>query len=61
MGLIAKLVLTSDDGDFTVISTDSKWTSGTRALQTSELYDGEVCDLQLYPEGWLTTKFDDSI
>lgn len=61
MGLIAKLVLTGDDGDVTVISTDSKWTSGTGALQTSELYDGEVCDLRLDPEGWLTVEFDDSM
>ncbi|PVH72290.1 glycoside hydrolase family 78 protein [Cadophora sp. DSE1049] len=60
VGLIAKLVLTSDDGDVTVISTDSEWTSGTGAIQTSELYDGEVCDLQLEPEGWLTAEFDDS-
>ncbi|PVH72062.1 glycoside hydrolase family 78 protein [Cadophora sp. DSE1049] len=60
MGLIAKLVLTGANGDVTVISTDSEWRSGTGAIQTSEIYDGEVCDLQLEPDGWLTIQCDDS-
>lgn len=59
MGLIAKLVLTGTDGDVTVIGTDSDWVSSTGALLTSELYDGETCDLRLEPSGWLNAYFDD--
>lgn len=60
IGLIAKLVLSLPDGTETVINTDSQWKSSTGALVTSELYDGEVCDLSLEQKGWQDAEFDDS-
>lgn len=61
MGLIAKLFLTSIDDYVTVVGTDSEWTSSTGARLTSEIYNGEVCDLGLEPKGWLTPEYDDSL
>ena len=62
IGLVAQLHIQTSDGQETVINSDSEWTSSTGSLITSELYDGEVCDLNLGQKGWQTQGqgFDDS-
>jgi alpha-L-rhamnosidase len=71
LGLVAKVVVeyasSSSGGDGsaagrsrTVICTDSEWKVSTGSLITSEIYDGEVCDLNREPKGWQRSGFDDS-
>ncbi|XMA16514.1 hypothetical protein WAI453_009305 [Rhynchosporium graminicola] len=61
IGLIAQLKIQTTDGQVIVINSDSEWKSSTGSLITSELYDGEVCDLKLEQKGWQTQGqgFDD--
>lgn len=63
MGLVAKVIIESASPNTkTVITTDGNWKSSTGSLITSEIYDGEVCDLSLEPKGWFYPGFsrDDS-
>lgn len=57
MGLMAKMIIETPSGATTVITTDSDWKSSTGSLITSEIYDGEICDLSLEPRGWLSPGF----
>ncbi|KAJ0423807.1 bacterial alpha-L-rhamnosidase-domain-containing protein [Aspergillus carlsbadensis] len=49
------------DGAFTGICTDDEWKVSTGSLVTSEIYDGEVCDLNREPKGWQRRGFYDSV
>lgn len=59
MGLVAMLVVEAMDGTRTVINTDKGWKCDTGSIITSEIYDGEVCDLSKEPVGWHGIDFDD--
>lgn len=59
IGIAAMLVVEAGDSRV-VIQTDGSWKSGSGSIITSELYDGEVCDLSLEPHGWLQSDFDDT-
>ncbi|MDR6907158.1 alpha-L-rhamnosidase [Agromyces sp. 3263] len=56
--LWAELVLEYPDRVETVV-TDAAFRSSTGAIRSSSLYDGEVVDARLEPEGWSDTGFDD--
>ncbi|KAL3496920.1 bacterial alpha-L-rhamnosidase-domain-containing protein [Aspergillus germanicus] len=67
LGLVAKVAVEYEDSSSeqggiprTVICTDAKWKVSTASLVTSEIYDGEVCDLNREPKGWQQRGFDDS-
>ncbi|KAH6970587.1 alpha-L-rhamnosidase [Ilyonectria sp. MPI-CAGE-AT-0026] len=60
IGLAAILIIETADGTKTVINSDEEWKSSTGSIVTSEIYDGEVCDLSLDPRGWQTPGFDDA-
>lgn len=60
IGLVAKLVITSIDRTQMVLNSDSEWRSSTGEILSSEIYDGEVCNLKLEQRGWRTAQFDDS-
>ncbi len=60
LGLVAKLVVTLAENKTVTIDTDSQWRSNTGTLITSEIYDGEVCDLRLEHKGWHLPGFDDA-
>ncbi|CAH0025636.1 unnamed protein product [Clonostachys rhizophaga] len=60
MGLVAMLVVEAMDGTRTVINTDQGWKCSTGSIITSEIYDGEVCDLSQEPAGWHGIGFDDA-
>jgi alpha-L-rhamnosidase len=59
MGLSAQLVVQYQDGTRETVVTDDKWKWNTGSITSSELYDGEECDMRLDPKGWTTTDFRD--
>jgi alpha-L-rhamnosidase len=59
IGLIAKLVITSKSGETQIIDTDEEWKCSTGAVTTSEIYDGEICDLRKHQNGWESSGFKD--
>ncbi|KAH6689491.1 bacterial alpha-L-rhamnosidase-domain-containing protein [Plectosphaerella plurivora] len=59
IGIAAMLVIETEDSRF-VVNTDGSWRSGSGSIITSELYDGEFCDLSLEPRGWQSSSFDDT-
>lgn len=59
IGLVAKLVIQTA-GETIVINSDAEWKYSTGSLTSSEIYDGEVCDLNLEPIGWQLPDFEDA-
>lgn len=58
--LWAQLVLTFDEGEKTVLITDSNWkTTKNGPCRMSDLRDGEIYDAQMEMEGWSSPGFDD--
>lgn len=58
--VLAQLEITFTDGSKQVIGTDGSWKSSTGAILKSEIFNGEIYDARLYPEGWNNPGFDDS-
>ena len=56
--VLAQIEVTFADGSKQVIVTDDTWRSSTGAVIRSEIFNGEVYDARLYPEGWNRTGFD---
>jgi len=57
LGAFALLVVTKADGSKQTIPTDLTWSSGTGAIITSEIYDGELYNSTLEQPGWSTLDF----
>ncbi|KAI1505911.1 extracellular glycosyl hydrolase family 78 protein [Biscogniauxia marginata] len=57
LGALALLVLTREDGTKHIVRTDLSWESGTGAIITSELYNGERYDSTLEQPGWTSPGF----
>lgn len=51
VGLSAQLIIQYQDGTQGTVVTDDKWKWSTGSITSSELYDGEECDLRLDPKG----------
>lgn len=58
--VLAQLEVTFTDGSTQIIVTDGSWKSSTGGILKSELFDGEIYDARLYPDGWSNAGFDDS-
>lgn len=58
--VLAQLAITFTDGSTQIITSDNSWKSSTGSILKSELFNGEIYDARLYPEGWNTPGFDDS-
>lgn len=58
--VLAQLEITFTDGSTRMITTDNSWKSSTGAILQSELFNGEIYDARLYPDGWNNPGFDDS-
>jgi alpha-L-rhamnosidase len=52
---IAQLEIADDDGNVTVIGTDSSWLAGRSPVLGSDLYNGETYDARLEDTGWAGT------
>lgn len=50
--LLLQMHVVYADGHEQIISSDETWSCGTGALLQSELYDGELYDARLEPNGW---------
>lgn len=59
IGLLAQLEMILDDGATIVQSTDNTWKCHPSAILSSEIYNGEVYDLNEEQNGWQMSKFDD--
>ncbi len=60
LALLAQLELEFEDGTTERIVTNDSWRSSTGAIQSSDIYDGEIYDARLEQHGWNTANFDDS-
>lgn len=58
--VLAQLEITFTDGSKQIIGTNGSWKSSTAAILKSEIFNGEIYDARLYPEGWNNPGFDDS-
>jgi alpha-L-rhamnosidase len=60
LGLLAMLVVETQDGNTMVVGTDRGWKASTGPILKSDMKDGETYDARLEMPGWCTPAFDDS-
>ena len=56
--LTAELAIEYEDGECVQIFTDESWTCGRGGTVSSHLFDGEVYDERMEPEGWKLSTYD---
>lgn len=59
LGLLFQLQINYTDGTTEIIGSDESWKSSTGAIQSSEIYHGELNDARLEKTGWLDPAYDD--
>ncbi|UCS91780.1 glycoside hydrolase family 78 protein [Echinicola marina] len=59
IALLMQIEVKYSDGSSQTFGTDSSWKSGTGAIQSSSIYDGETIDARKAQKGWSTADFDD--
>ncbi len=60
LALLVQLRIDYTDGSSEIITTNEKWKANTGAVVESDIYNGELYDARLEPDGWNKTGFDDS-
>ncbi len=60
LALIAQLVVRYTDGSQEIVGTDGNWRASTGAIRASDIYDGEIYDAALQPQGWTKPGFNDT-
>ncbi len=60
IGLLCQLEVTDEDGKTKIIKSSNEWKSGTGAILSSDIYNGEVYDARLEKAGWSEPGFDDT-
>jgi len=60
LGLLLQIRIVYRDGREQLVTSDGSWKAGTGSIRASDLYDGEVQDARLEPEGWLAAGFADA-
>ena len=58
--VLAQIEMTYSDGSRQVIFTDGTWKSSTGAVIRSEIFNGEIYDARLNPQGWDRPGFNDN-
>ncbi|MCP9236133.1 alpha-L-rhamnosidase [Lewinella sp. JB7] len=58
LGLLAQLEVTYRNGTSERFGTDGEWRSGTGAIRSSDIYNGEVYDARREQTGWTEPGFD---
>ncbi|WP_159887423.1 alpha-L-rhamnosidase [Paenibacillus puerhi] len=57
---LLQLHVEMEDGTEHIVATDPGWKASTGGILFSEIYDGEIYDARLEPEGWSEAGFDDT-
>ncbi|KAF5231866.1 hypothetical protein FOXYS1_15814 [Fusarium oxysporum] len=60
IAVLAQLEISLLSGESIFVKTDETWTCNPSPILTSEIYDGEVCDLRLDNENWTSFKLDEA-
>jgi alpha-L-rhamnosidase len=60
LGLLLQLRIVYGDGREQLVTSDESWKASTGSILMSDIYDGEVQDARLEPEGWRAPGFDDA-
>lgn len=60
LSLIAQVRLVYEDGSVEWVLSDGNWKASTGAIRASDIYNGEVFDATMQPEGWSQAGFDAS-
>ncbi|KAL2828547.1 bacterial alpha-L-rhamnosidase-domain-containing protein [Aspergillus pseudoustus] len=58
VSLLAQLEMTLDNGERVVIATGEDWECSSSSIETSEIYNGEVCDLRCEQWDWKKSASD---
>ena len=60
LALLFQLQITYTDGSTENVLSDESWRSAVGAIQSSEIYNGEVIDARQEKSGWMINNYDDS-
>ncbi|HET7897370.1 MAG TPA: family 78 glycoside hydrolase catalytic domain, partial [Flavisolibacter sp.] len=60
LALLLQLEIVYADGTKETVSSDETWKSSTGAIQSSEIYNGEVYDARREKQGWTTAAYNDA-